>query len=399
MPAARPYYLVVDAETTEKELAKDPRLVGLAWARYDARGRRLDERYAVVRPDGFTIPRAAAAVHGLTTARARREGRPRAQVLEEFMAALRGARAVVAHPLRYDCAVLDRELDAAEDRAALDAVAGACTMDLAEEHRPRPDLNLSLPIVHAWATGAPYVRESGVPVAVANTRACADVLFALLPRRARAPRRRPRAPAPRVPAPAALPSPAEAPYLVVDVETNGRFQDVPEVRIVRLAWGLYDTRGRERGAFHDAIVYPDFEIPAEATAIHGITTARARAVGRPLADVLRPFVAALAGGRTLVAHGLQGFDWPVIAGELRRTGLTAALPAAIDGEDTARLFWARYPDLPRHASRLPEAHRRVVGRPMAEREGGVHDAAADVRACAALFFALQRTAAARPGGA
>lgn len=96
---------------------------------------------------------------------------------------------------------------------------------------------------------------------------------------------------------------------------------------------------------------------------------------------------------------VRRFDLPVVTAEARRAGLATLLPAMIDGEDTARLFWARYPDPPRQESRLPAAHRRIVGRPMAERVGGVHDAADDVRGCAALFFALRRAAAARPAGA
>lgn len=50
------------------------------------------------------------------------------------------------------------------------------------------------------------------------------------------------------------------------------------------------------------------------------------------------------------------------------------------------MMWKLYPG---QDSRLPEAHAAVVGRAMPPREDGIHDAAEDVRACAALFFALR----------
>ena len=235
------------------------------------------------------------------------------------------------------------------------------------------------------------------------------------------------------------------PFLVFDVETNGGLGNVPEVRVVRLAWGLYDARGRER-TFHDAIVAPDgFEISAEATRVHGVSTARARREGRPLAFLVvlvgaaacgenlesgrtcttlcplanetlrdtvfdpvafdtslsgfplagttRPLLVATAPSpdsldvRAVVAHGLLAFDWSVLDDEIHRIGLTSlAYGADVDGEDTARMMRAFYPGAD---SRLPGAHRHVLRRPMPARRGGVHDAADDVRACAALYFALR----------
>lgn len=63
--------------------------------------------------DGENIPDEAAAIHGITTAQARTEGRPAAEVIEQITAALAQA-ATAGIPLlamnaRYDFTVLDRE--------------------------------------------------------------------------------------------------------------------------------------------------------------------------------------------------------------------------------------------------------------------------------------------------
>lgn len=83
-------FLVFDTETTGLPLswrapASDvdnwPRLVQLAWEAYDPRGRKTLARSYVIRPDGFTIPRDAERVHGISTSVARRKGVPLAEVL------------------------------------------------------------------------------------------------------------------------------------------------------------------------------------------------------------------------------------------------------------------------------------------------------------------------------
>lgn len=62
---------------------------------------------------GVDIPEGAARIHGYTTERARKEGRPAAEVIDEITAALAQALGVgipiVAMNARYDLTVLDRE--------------------------------------------------------------------------------------------------------------------------------------------------------------------------------------------------------------------------------------------------------------------------------------------------
>ena len=70
---------------------------------------------------------------------------------------------------------------------------------------------------------------------------------------------------------------------VFDLETTGI--DVETDRIVTAHVGLLDASGTVIRA-RDWIADPGIEIPAGATAVHGITTARARAEGRPAAEVI-----------------------------------------------------------------------------------------------------------------
>lgn len=66
-----------------------PHLCSIAWIRCDAAGVPLPEagrKYRLVRPDGWTVPADAVAIHGLTTERLSDEGIALQQVAEEFFA-------------------------------------------------------------------------------------------------------------------------------------------------------------------------------------------------------------------------------------------------------------------------------------------------------------------------
>lgn len=77
---------------------------------------------------------------------------------------------------------------------------------------------------------------------------------------------------------------------VFDLETTGI--DVATSRIVTAHVGLLDGEGRVVEQ-HDWMADPGVEIPAEASAVHGVTTERARAEGRPAAQVVGEILATL----------------------------------------------------------------------------------------------------------
>ncbi|MFT4305347.1 MAG: 3'-5' exonuclease, partial [Microbacterium sp.] len=79
---------------------------------------------------------------------------------------------------------------------------------------------------------------------------------------------------------------------VFDLETTG--VDVVHDRIVTAHVGLLSADGTVIRR-DDWLADPGVEIPAAATAVHGVTTAQARADGRPAHEVVAEVVAALRG--------------------------------------------------------------------------------------------------------
>ena len=103
---ARPWVVLFDTETNG--LPKDykrgpsaddnwPRLVQLAWVVYDENAELIEQGSRIIRPDGFTISAESAAIHRVTQERAEKEGRPLAEVLDEFLAAFNSCAVVAGH--------------------------------------------------------------------------------------------------------------------------------------------------------------------------------------------------------------------------------------------------------------------------------------------------------------
>lgn len=81
---------VFDLETTGVDVETD-RVVTAHVGVLDAQGRQVAARSWLTDP-GIPIPEGATAVHGISTERARREGRPPHEVVAEVVAALRASR-------------------------------------------------------------------------------------------------------------------------------------------------------------------------------------------------------------------------------------------------------------------------------------------------------------------
>jgi DNA polymerase-3 subunit epsilon len=109
---------------------------------------------------------------------------------------------------------------------------------------------------------------------------------------------------------------AAGPLVAFDTETTG--VDVEEDRIVTAFLG--------DGSASDLswLVDPGIAIPAEATAVHGITSEEARAHGRPAAEAVGELVGALnralAAGIAVVTYN-AAFDFTMLDRECRRYGL------------------------------------------------------------------------------
>ncbi|WP_322409216.1 exonuclease domain-containing protein [Microbacterium invictum] len=170
---------------------------------------------------------------------------------------------------------------------------------------------------------------------------------------------------------------------VFDLETTG--VDVRSDRVVTGHVGLLDATGAAvcgRSWRAD----PGVEIPAAATAVHGISTAEARATGRPAAEVVAEIVGCLRGildaGIPVVAYN-AAYDFSLLRHEALRHGV-----APLD--HPSPVFDPLVID--RHVDRYRRGKRTLdrVAAHYAVSLDAAHEAAADARAAGRVAQALGR---------
>lgn len=168
---------------------------------------------------------------------------------------------------------------------------------------------------------------------------------------------------------------------VFDLETTGI--DVTGDRIVTAHVGVLDGEGRVVRATN-WLADPGIEIPAQATAVHGITTERARAGGRSARDVVGEVVAALRAlfdaGIPVVAYNAP-FDFSLLRHEALRHGIE---PIENPSPVIDPLVVDKRYDRFRKGKRTLEA----VAAHYAVTLEGAHDAAADAIAAGRVAQAL-----------
>ncbi len=194
MPVLRPSLLFFDCETTglprvryfSPEVAGEwPRLVQIAWARYDARGNAGEARCHIVKPEGFSIPPDSTRIHGITHGHAVRVGRSLAEVLDEFLEAAEApGTTLVAHNYDYDRGVVGSELVRTRKPLGFLDLPGICTMKettaLCALPRPGGGFGYKWPTLeelHRYCFGFPY---EGAHDAANDIGACARSFFKLV---------------------------------------------------------------------------------------------------------------------------------------------------------------------------------------------------------------------------
>lgn len=177
-------------------------------------------------------------------------------------------------------------------------------------------------------------------------------------------------------------------FLFFDTETTGLSRNCD--RIVQIAWLVTDRTG-SLIAEHNYLVRPDgYEIPYNATRVHGITTERAAREGHDIRSVLVKFCNDIASASLLIGHNIN-FDVGILQEECERFNLALCLDR-LHQVCTMRLstHWCRIPKLNGSSGfkwpRLEELHYRLFGKTFA----GAHDAMADVLATKRCFFELTR---------
>ena len=186
-----------------------------------------------------------------------------------------------------------------------------------------------------------------------------------------------------------------------DTETSGiprwdlPADDPSQPHIVELAAILCDDQTAGVIGKYTEIVKPDgWTIPEGAAKVHGITTERAVAEGRPIAEVLDAFDALLARAQLLVAFNLR-FDDKLLRGARRRLGRpdgfgTIPVFCCMKGatplckiKPTKKMRDVKYFDY--KTPRLSEAVKILLGRDHL----GAHGAMADALATKDIYFACR----------
>ena len=113
--------------------------------------------------------------------------------------------------------------------------------------------------------------------------------------------------------------------------------------------------------------------------MHGITTSRAIAEGKPIASVLADFAADLWTLRpnALVAHNMA-YDLPIIAAEFQMLGL---INPCKNFNTICTMLQSRQ-KWPGQSAKLGDVYRRVHSEDMKD----AHNAGGDVWACSQIFF-------------
>lgn len=182
--------------------------------------------------------------------------------------------------------------------------------------------------------------------------------------------------------------------LFFDTETTGLpdfkkpAEDPSQPHIVQLGAILYDDDPRVVSEIN-LLVRPDgWTIPAEASGVHGITQEKAEKFGLPLATVMLLFLDLCRRADLLVAHNYS-FDAKMVrrefhhlaipshAEEFRKRQSYCTMAASTDLCKLPGKYGYKWP-------KMQEAHVHFFGKEF----DGAHDAMADVRACAAVYFAL-----------
>lgn len=193
--------------------------------------------------------------------------------------------------------------------------------------------------------------------------------------------------------------------LFIDTETAGLPNDrLPDDHpaqppLVQLGCLLVDEDNGAEWATLEMIVKPNgaYRIPDAAARVHGITTELAEAVGVPLSLVVPAYVHLRARASKVVGHNV-GFDLTIMRQAIARNGKPVSLPGpeevACTGEMSAPV--CAIPPTERMIAagrggqfkmpKLIEAYQFLFG----EGFEGAHGALPDVRACARVYFELER---------
>ncbi|MCX4844406.1 3'-5' exonuclease [Streptomyces sp. NBC_00893] len=178
------------------------------------------------------------------------------------------------------------------------------------------------------------------------------------------------------------------PLVGFDLETTGT--EPLEARIVTAA--VVGVRGRDGEPVRQRawLADPGIRIPAQASAIHGISSERAAAEGRPVREVADEIAETLTGywrqGVPVVAYN-AAFDLTLLTAELRRHGLPS-LSDRLDGAGIGPVVDPYTIDRAVDRYRKGKRNLEAVCVEYGVVHGGAHDAGADALAAVRVAYAI-----------
>lgn len=157
-------------------------------------------------------------------------------------------------------------------------------------------------------------------------------------------------------------------------------------RLVEIAWIITDESGKRIHEHHSIIKPNGFEIPRQASDVHGITTEIAIEEGVELSEVLNEFQELLSSNQEiLVAHNMS-FDEKIIHAEFLRNNLKFPDCQKICTKDESTNFCKLPGPYGFKWPQLGELHRKLFGYDFND----AHSALIDTRVLVNCFFELIR---------
>jgi DNA polymerase III epsilon subunit-like protein len=184
-------------------------------------------------------------------------------------------------------------------------------------------------------------------------------------------------------------------YLFFDTETTGLPKNwkapVTDLdnwpRMIQIGWTFCDDQGNRIREAEYIIKPVNFEIPIQASNVHGVTTAKALEFGKDLDFVLNKFNKDIVETKFIVAHNIS-FDEKIIGAEFLRNKtqtLFESKPKLCTMKASTNFckipgpYGYKWP-------KLSELHIRLFG----EDFEGAHDAFADIEATERCFWEMKK---------
>lgn len=186
--------------------------------------------------------------------------------------------------------------------------------------------------------------------------------------------------------------------LLFDTETTGlprKFNDHPKdwPRLVSISWAL-QRDGKIFASCANKVKPDGFDIPAEATAVHGISTAQAQLFGFPLEEAIVRFGKAWKQADLVVCHNWD-YDINIVDGEAWRLWSRLIFndkPHFCTMKSTTGMCAGTHAGRSKYP-KLVEIHRHLIGCDFK----GAHDSSADMYATRRVFNELVRRGLAPKG--